>query len=104
MVSLWSSGISNLISDICSETGTWVTPSSWQVTLTSTTSPTDLERTFKKRYSISKVDNSITLTPFVKIQAPNIAPLILDVTFFAKSGATKPIKKTLPQVQWVPVW
>ena len=34
-----------------------------------------------------------------KMQAPNIAPLILNFIFFAKNGDIKPINKTLPHVQ-----
>lgn len=38
-----------------------------------------------------------------KIHAPNNAPQILNFIFFKKNGEIKPINKTLPHVQCVPL-
>ena len=54
------------MSSILIDIGTCVLPSSGQVTMTSICSPTDLPRTFKNKYSMSKVDNFSTLVAAVQ--------------------------------------
>ena len=58
-----------MLISICTD----VFSSSGHVTLTSTVSPTDFERTFKNRYSISKVASLVTLIPFVRIHSSRIS-------------------------------
>ena len=48
------------------------------------------------------VDQTPKLVTMKKMTAPNKAPLILLRMFSVKNVDINPIKKTLPQVQWVP--
>ena len=64
-----------LIASILMASSTAVTPSSGQVTFTSTVSPTDFDRTFKNRYSISNVGKVVTSMFLVKIHDERISTI-----------------------------
>ena len=62
-------------------TSTVVLLSSGHVTFTSIDSPTDFARTFKNKYSISKVASFSTLIPFVKIHFVKTSLTALAICF-----------------------
>ena len=62
---------------------TLVTPSSGQVIIKSILSPTDLERIFKNRYSISNVGKSSILIPFDKIQLERTSLIAVVISFIS---------------------